>query len=220
MALTKRQKGGIADKPILGEIRKGRDIGKEPNQHQLYIWQACTDCGKARWVRLCKGKPTSLLCHTCGMVKKWNEIKDKVRESICLRNSMENSPSWKGGRIKNAGGYALVKLPQNSPYFPMVNKERYILEHRLIIAQKLGRCLLKSEQVHHLNGIRDDNRPENLQLISPTNHTIKGKLCYNCSLRKEIRLLQFQNKLLLEQTREMNLHMMGYLVKGNKNGEE
>jgi len=47
----------------------------------------------------------------------------------------------------------------------MAAKSGYIYEHRLVIAQKLNRLLDRREVVHHLNGTRDDNRPENLVVI-------------------------------------------------------
>lgn len=73
----------------------------------------------------------------------------------------ELASRWKGGRKKNGAGYILVYKPEH-PYA----SRGYIMEHRLIIEDKIGRMVKPSEYVHHINGIKDDNRIENLELCS------------------------------------------------------
>ena len=57
----------------------------------------------------------------------------------------KNNPNWKGGKVGNGDGYIRIKVLSNSPYFPMASKAGYVLEHRLVVAKVLGRCLFPWE---------------------------------------------------------------------------
>jgi hypothetical protein len=72
----------------------------------------------------------------------------------------EKNNNWKGGLQNDGQGYIRVVAP-NHP-FAVYGKIR---QHRLVVEKNIGRILKKTEVVHHINAIRDDNRIENLYLF-------------------------------------------------------
>lgn len=90
--------------------------------------------------------------------------------------SGEKNQFWTGGRVHDKYGYVLVYAP-NHPYRRKNNK---VAEHRLVVEKELGRFLKPREVVDHINGVKDDNRPENLRVFpSNAEHlraTLKGRV--------------------------------------------
>lgn len=77
--------------------------------------------------------------------------------------SGERHWNWKTGRTITQHGYVHLTVGADHP---MADKRGRVLEHRLVMAEAIGRPLRKREVVHHINGIRDDNRIANLRLFS------------------------------------------------------
>ncbi|MBA7566116.1 hypothetical protein ES708_07803 [subsurface metagenome] len=166
------------------------EIVKDKDGSHKHIWLACSDCGKEIWVtwRYFRKKGYEIKCSSC-----------RNRQISQLRSR------YRGGRTKTTTGYILIKLRPDDFFYPMAGKRGYVLEHRLIMARHLNRCLLPWEIVHHRNGVRDDNRLTNLQLLpSQTQHTpsthwqkevnkLQGRVT---ELEKRITLLEAENALL------------------------
>ena len=72
-----------------------------------------------------------------------------------------NKNGLKTGIRKTGSGYIIIYSP-NHPFRP---KSNYIRRSHLVMEKRLGRYLTKKEIVHHINEIKDDDRPENLQLF-------------------------------------------------------
>jgi len=168
--------------PQIGDIRLAKQIGRAYERSKC-IWQACSECGKERWVELRKSNPVSYRCITCA-----NKLKHG-----------KNHPSWKGGRIKNTEGYIEIKVEPDDFFYPMAMRKGYVLEHRLVVAKAMGRNLHSWELVHHKRGFaRDDNRyPETLQLVTDDRHKqitiLENRIGW---LEKRITLLEAENILL------------------------
>jgi len=74
----------------------------------------------------------------------------------------ENNSAWKGGKYLDNDGYILIYSP-NHPY---ATKQGRVREHRLVMEKSIGRYLLPSEVVHHIDGNKQNNSIENLKLYS------------------------------------------------------
>jgi hypothetical protein len=175
-----------------GIIKTSKEIGfKNKNGRVKYIWTACLNCGKERWVLLIKKKPVSDLCKDCSGLKNLSNIPSQKRE---------NSPRWNGGRGDDGDGYIRVALPDEF-FRPMARKDGYITEHRLVMAKSLGRNLHLWEIVHHLNGNKKDNRIENLQLVTDDQHKqitiLENRIKY---LEKRVTTLEIESVLLKQGT--------------------
>jgi hypothetical protein len=91
---------------------------------------------------------TSKMCRSCGAAERW------------VTGLAKRSYPKKKQYIVNAAGYTLELCPDH----PRSSKQGYVLEHILVMEETIGRPLVKGENIHHKNGVRTDNRPENLEL--------------------------------------------------------
>lgn len=102
-----------------------------------------------------------------GMSGSDNPMHGKRREQV---------PAWRGGRKVRKDGYVLVIAPEGHPHgisAGLKSSTKYILEHRLIMEQHLGRYLEPSEVIHHVDGNPSNNSIDNLRLHSNQSAHIK-----------------------------------------------
>lgn len=101
------------------------------------------------------------------------------------RNKLYGNPKTivNDGRINDRDGYIFVRVIKGNG-----KKGKYKYEHRLVMEQIIGRELLSTETVHHKNGNKRDNRPENLELWSkrqPAGQRIEDKVEYAMEILKQ-----------------------------------
>jgi hypothetical protein len=90
----------------------------------------------------------------------------KISETkLSQHNGGEKHWNWQGGRAKHSAGYVLVLLPMH----PRSSSNGYVYEHIIIWENHYGK-IPEGYQIHHKNGIKNDNRIENLQLVSYLEH--------------------------------------------------
>jgi hypothetical protein len=132
-------------------------------------------------------------CKTCGKMFPVTYGPANRRSFCCIQcsDAWLNSTSragghkagnWRGGKSRRKnGGYVRAHAPDH----PASSSRGTILEHRLVMEAQIGRFLEPHETVHHKNGIRYDNRPENLELWSG-NHPPGARVIDQISWAREV----------------------------------
>ena len=149
-------------------VKKRRVVKKPPPNGKCFICEA-------GWYGDCP-KP----CEQCGGVFKPDRATSKFCSKACAGEARARCggpktveppkiavmPKMVGDRRKNARGY----IWRYEPDHPKASKSGWILEHRYVMAEHLGRPLTSDEVVHHINRIKDDNRVENLRVMTAVEH--------------------------------------------------
>jgi hypothetical protein len=127
---------------------------------RIMVARVCDQCGTdflapATNVKKGYGRFCSLACRNLSYKGRPQPADRKKPNFIRERN-----PNWHGGSSRHSGGYRAIRQHDG----------RYRLEHRVVMEAHLGRSLQRHEHVHHINGIKTDNRIENLQVMSAAEH--------------------------------------------------
>lgn len=163
----------------------------------LYLEQQMSAKGIARLLR-CSSSQIIRYLKDYGVTTRNGSQATKLEYAAGRRKRLIGSahPHWKGGRKKSAGGYIFIYVPTH----PRADSNGYVQEH-IIIWEKAHKIYLpKGSVVHHLNGARDDNRPENLIALTNRNHSRRE---LGVLYKKRIKELEAKVKL-LENTLKRN----------------
>lgn len=116
-----------------------------------------------------EGKRTSVIRACAGCGKELRIQPHALRERSACSTACAGKVkrlTGAGARFRRSDGYVTVYYPTH----PDASAGGWIMEHRLVMEQHLGRRLLKTEQVNHINHVRHDNRVENLEILTPGDH--------------------------------------------------
>lgn len=160
--------------PVSGRRHQIRRYYDNKARH-FYGWD-CQDCAKlcwqyrGDWLKYGPAKRCSR-CSSVANAKLLNSGAGKLKR--CKGSA---HPFFKRGWTLNDSGYILISLALDHPLRNMADKYGRIRQHRLVMAEHLGRPLKQWEVVHHKNCKKTDNRIENLELLTTGVHQLVTRM--------------------------------------------
>jgi endogenous inhibitor of DNA gyrase (YacG/DUF329 family) len=166
---------------MISAARKGK-----PAHNDQRITIPCAECSTPvkipqAWAKRNEQTFCSRQCNGAARGRQWatHGHKGSAARKNFVGLKMEKNPAWKGGvtykRPKgNYVGPRYVRCPPE--WLSMARADGYIMEHRLIMARRLGRPLLRTEVVNHINHDPRDNRRENLELYPSNGDHKRGEV--------------------------------------------
>lgn len=148
--------------PKLNEISRRDLVGLKGRSR--VIWAQCSVCRSEKWfmLNLYRKRSGEVVCVSCHGKQLQPIGAHAKKPGLSIRQLRDGNHQWKGGKSMHKSGYVILTISRGDPLNPVGHRQMF--EHRFVMAQSLGRPLKRSEYVHHRNGIRDDNRLENLEL--------------------------------------------------------
>lgn len=145
---------------VSGSFQDGDSISPGSTMGEIRI--ICADCKKEFKQN---SKKRYRRCGSCRYAREKNKKDNRCPcGTLIYKNSKWCTECSRKQRHKkhtrHCRGYLYVRAEEH----PRATKSGYVLEHILVMEKKLGRLLTEGENVHHINGIKDDNRAENLEL--------------------------------------------------------
>lgn len=159
----------------------------KPAHNDQRIEIPCAECGEVvlipqAWAKRNAQTFCSRKCNGTARGREWGKFgaeaaKQRKAPHVGLKGA--KNPAWKGGVTygRPRGNYIgpkHVRCPEE--WLMMARKDGYVMEHRLVMAQWIGRPLARTEVVHHINHDPRDNRRENLELYPSNGDHKRGEV--------------------------------------------
>ncbi|TEB09188.1 HNH endonuclease signature motif containing protein [Pelotomaculum propionicicum] len=122
------------------------------------------ECGRSFMAPLCDVKRGNGRYCSRNCASRHRFIKGELK--LTINRKGKDNPNWKGGATVHSDGYIYCFKPDH-PHA----SNGYVFQHRLVMEEKIGRYLKPDEVVHHIDGNKTNNNPDNLLLTTCSEHT-------------------------------------------------